>query len=329
MMTKKYSIIDLHADTPEFVLTDLKGGGNTLWKSRGHIDLPRLESAGALVQAMAIFAPAKPLPYMPADYDVTAYFDRVYAACQQALGACASAVAPVYTYEDIARNQSRGKISFMLTLEDGAVSESNLQTLDALFEKGVRMITLTWNYENCLGYPNSRDPSVMEQGLKAFGKEAVRHMQDRGVIVDVSHLSDGGFWDVHGLCDKPFVASHSGCRALCDHPRNLTDDMLRALGDRGGVVGVTFCAPFLRPNETVSRISDILEHMLHIKNVAGMEALALGSDFDGIDSQLEFLDYGGLPQLFRACEAVFTPREMDMITHENARRVFRDCLPHD
>ena len=328
MMEPIYPVIDLHADTPELVLARLKGGSHTLRKSGGHIDLPRLRQGGSLVQAMAIFAPEKPLPYMPRDSTPQTIFDRTYTAYCRALEEYADEVRPVTAYEDIEQNRSEGKLSFLLTLEDGAVTGGSLEKLEELFEKGVRMIALTWNFANCFGFPNSRDPEIMGRGLTEFGREAVVRMQELGMIVDVSHLSDGGFWDVERLSKKPFIASHSDCRALCGHTRNLTDEMLRALADKGGVVGVNFCQMFLRPEPDISRIEDILRHMDHIRQVAGVEALALGSDFDGIDDVLEFGDYSGLPKLFAACEKAFTPREMDLFTHQNALRVLKECLPH-
>ena len=328
-MDYAYPVVDLHADTPEFVMTPYRSQGNTLLSSKGHLDIPRLRKANSMVQAMAIFAPAHGLHYMPQDYRADEYFSEVYGAYTRALETYAADVAPVYTYEDIARNRRKGKLSLMLTLEDGAVISGEMGRLKMLRDLGVRLITLTWNYANCLGSPNSRDPEVMSAGLTPFGREAVTRMEELGIVVDVSHLSDGGFWDVELLSKKPFVASHSGCRALHDHPRNLTDEMLRAIGEHGGVVGTTFCAMFLSPDEQMSHIDDIVRHMQHIRDKAGMDAVALGSDFDGIDNALEFRDFAGLPQLFRACEKVFTADEMDKITHDNALRVFRDCLPRD
>lgn len=328
-MDNLYPVIDLHADTPEFVMTPYRSQGNTLRSSKGHLDIPRLRAANSLVQAMAIFVPARRLHYMPEDYRTDEYFANVYGAYRQALKDYSRDAAPVYTYEDIARNHQEGKLSLLLTLEDGAVIDGEMGRLKMLGNLGVRIITLTWNYPNCLGSPNSRDAAVMAAGLTPFGREAVAQMEEMGVIVDVSHLSDGGFWDVEKICKKPFVASHSGCRALHDHPRNLTDEMLRAIGNRGGVVGVTFCAMFLSPDERMTYIADIVRHMQHIRDKAGIDALALGSDFDGIDNGLEFGDVAGLPQLFRACEKVFTADEMDRITHGNALRVFRECFPHD
>lgn len=327
-MEKSYAVVDLHSDTPEYIARHKSTDGSSLKKSSGHVDLPRLRSAGVRVQAMAIFAPRTLLEYMPENMDTEAYFRQMYGVYKEMLKSVEGDAAPVNTYEDISRNAECGLLSLLLTLEDGEIVQNELERLDRLYAAGVRLITLTWNFENCFGFPNSQDEETMRRGLKPFGKEAVWHMQKRGIVVDVSHLSDGGFWDVARLSKKPFVASHSNCRALCGHPRNLTDDMLRTLGDRGGVAGVTFCAKFLREDSKFSAIDDIVRHMQHIKNVAGIQALALGSDFDGIDDSLEFGGSGGLGKLFQACEKAFTPREMDLITHENAERVLCDCLPH-
>ena len=128
----------------------------------------------------------------------------------------------------------------LLTVEEGGVLNGNRNRLEELYQRGVRLITLTWNYENCIGYPNSRNAQEMQKGLKSFGKQMVEEMNERGMLVDVSHLSDGGFWDCIRLSKKPIIASHSNARALCAHPRNLSDEMLCALGECGGVVGLNF-----------------------------------------------------------------------------------------
>ena len=119
-------------------------------------------------------------------------------------------------------------------MEEGGVLNEKQERLEELYRLGIRLITLTWNYENCLGYPNSRDGEVMNRGLKAFGLEIVERMNALGMLVDVSHLSDGGFWDCIRVSRAPIIASHSNARALCGVPRNLTDDMLRALAEKGG-----------------------------------------------------------------------------------------------
>ena len=121
---------------------------------------------------------------------------------------------------------------------------------------------------------------------------------------------------------KPFVASHSCCRALKDHPRNLTDDQLRVLADAGGVVGINFYDQFLGGRDGYTAVDDIVRHILHVRDMAGVDAIAFGSDFDGIESELEFGDYAGFPQLLRALEKHFTEDEIDRISSENFLRVF-------
>ena len=134
------------------------------------------------------------------------------------------------------------------------------------------------------------------------------------------------FWDVVQESRAPFVASHSCARALCDHSRNLTDAQLRALGDAGGVCGVNFCSRFLKPDSTHTENADILRHMAHIADKAGIEAVALGSDFDGIDCTLEMGDYTGLPHLAEQIADRFGYDAADKICRDNALRVLADVL---
>ena len=154
----------------------------------------------------------------------------------------------------------------------------------------------------------------------------LEEMNNLGMIADVSHLSDRGFWDVAGHSKKPFVASHSNARALCDVPRNLTDEMLRALGEKGGVAGLNFASFFLVPGSSHTKISDLLRHAKYMADKAGIDAVGLGSDFDGIRSTLEFKDYTGMPMIAEALHTVFTAAEVDKITHENALRVLQACI---
>ena len=122
-----------------------------------------------------------------------------------------------------------------------------MNRLHTLYQEGVRLVTLLWNEENCIGSPNSKDRKIMQKGLKPFGFEVVEQMNSLGMLIDVSHLSDGGFWDVLSTSSKPIVASHSNARALCEHPRNLSDDMIRALAEKGGVIGLNFYPYFVNP----------------------------------------------------------------------------------
>ena len=146
------------------------------------------------------------------------------------------------------------------------------------------------------------------------------------MMVDVSHLSDGGFWDVADILSTPFVASHSNCRALCPHPRSLTDKMLRTLSDHGGVVGLNFCPAFLDGTEK-STVSAMLAHLRHMIRVGGIDCVALGTDFDGIHGELEISGAHQMPNFFRAMEENgFTPYEIEKIAWKNAARVIKDTI---
>ena len=138
----------------------------------------------------------------------------------------------------------------------------------------------------------------MAAGLTDFGKEAVERMEQLGMLVDVSHLSDGGFWDVSRLCKGPFVASHSNCRALNPHPRSLTDEMLRTLAEHGGVAGLNFAPEFLNGDITCqdSRVEDMVTQLRHRINVGGEDCAALGSDLDGIGGRLEIDSSAAMPR---------------------------------
>lgn len=224
---------------------------------------------------------------------------------------------------------NEGKLAAFFTLEDGRSVNGSLEKLKAYGEMGVSLITLTWNYENCFGFPNSKKREIMEQGLKPFGKEAVEYMNDLGIVVDVSHLSDGGFWDVAQISRRPFVASHSNCRALSPHPRNLTDEMLRALAEKGGVTGLNFCSVFLGENteSRYSRIEDMTAQVSHMVKVGGLDCVAIGTDFDGIESYLEIEDPTQMELLFEALRrAGFSQDAVERMAWENGRRVLRDIM---
>ena len=276
------------------------------------------------MQAFAIFAPAQTVEeLLPLGDTPEVIFDAAYGWYLRELSENANEIGPVHSFSDIEKNREAGKISALLTLEDGAVVKS-LADLDVLYQKGVRMIALTWNFANSLGYPNAIE-SDMAKGLTPLGRQAVEYMQELGMVVDVSHLSDGGFAEVAALSKKPFIASHSNAREVCNHARNLTDPMLRALADKGGATGLNFYNLFTGDDKETT-IEGILRHALHIRKVAGVETICLGSDFDGISCDLEFKDYAGYPALLRAFEKHFTPREMELITHGNALRIFRACM---
>ena len=319
-------IIDMHCDTLCNMSFYEKDKGTRLYSNDGAISIEKLIKGGSLAQFFAIFIPThrgetKPIP--EAAYD---FYKDTLAVYHKEMEENKDYIAPALCYNDIIKNKSENKISSILTIEDSVPVDGKIDRITEFYNDGVRLMTLTWNFENSLGFPNSRDPELMAKGLKPFGIEAIQKMNELGIIVDVSHLSDGGFNDVVKYTNKPFVASHSCCRALCSHPRNLTDDMLKTLGNRGGVVGINFCASFLNDDATYTDIDSVVRHMLHIKDKAGIDALGFGSDFDGIDSKLEFKDYSGMPMIIDALTKHFTDDEIDKICSGNMLRVIKDNI---
>ena len=175
--------------------------------------------------------------------------------------------------------------SFMLSVEGGEVFDDGLETVAAYRELGVRMVALTWNNENAIGYPAK---SGETRGLKPYGLEVVKEMQRLGMAADVSHLNEAGFWDLIHRTDRPPMASHSCCASLCGHFRNLTDEQIRALIDCGGYIGINFYPSFLSESGACD-MRRVAEHIDHVCQLGGEAIVGFGSDFDGIETTPEGL----------------------------------------
>lgn len=238
------------------------------------------------------------------------------------------------------RETETDKINALLTVEEGGAIEGDLGKLEELYRRGVRMLTLTWNYPNEIGYPNFPDyeglkagliPFSMREtvrGLTPFGMETVAHMNRLGIIVDVSHGSDKLFSGVAELCraaGKPFVASHSGANSVCSCARNLLDEQIKTLADCGGVVGLDFCADFLSNDQTPGGQREaLLAHARAIVKAGGVETLAVGSDFDGIPENPYLKNPSFLPLFFEELEKEFGGAATEKIARKNFLRVFED-----
>ena len=177
-----------------------------------------------------------------------------------------------------------GKVSVMLSIEGCEPFDKGLHVIDEYRRKGVRMAAITWNHENTLAYPAM---SGSREGLKPYGLEAIRHMQQVGIAADVSHLNDAGVRDILEKCGKPPMASHSNCRALVDHPRNLSDELLKDIFSAGGYVGINFWPTIVGAPATIDRLID---HIVHMYEIGGAGHVGFGSDFDGIESKPEGLE---------------------------------------
>ncbi len=198
------------------------------------------------------------------------------------------------------------------------------ETLEKLFSRGVRLITLTWNTPNEMSDTNCA--ARTEPGLTPFGRAVVREMNRLGIVIDLSHISDRGFWDVLSLTEKPVTASHSDSRELCPHSRNLTDEMFKALVRNGGVAGINFCTSFLGGSADVRRI---IEHIDHFCALGGEKNVGIGSDFDGIDELPGGID--GAESLYKIFDGLlrmnYTEEQVRGIAYGNFLRLFEKTLP--
>ena len=316
-------IIDLHCDT----ILNCYLNGENLHTYSGHINLDKLKKGGCLAQCFALFIPTHDaaLECFEQEKDPWELYQELLSVYQENIKLCSDVIRPAFSADDILSNRDAGYLSSILTVEDCVEIEGQIERFDQVFRDGVRMMALTWNYENCIGFPNSADDVLhTTKGLKPFGFDAVEKMNDLGIIIDVSHLSEAGFYDVAAHSKKPFAASHSCCRTLQNHPRNLTDRQLKTLADKGGIVGVNFYDQFLGDLGGHTTIESIVRHVLYMREKAGIESICLGSDFDGIESSLEFKDYSGFPAIIAALEKYLSDDEIDQICYGNFLRFFSE-----
>lgn len=358
-------VIDMHCDTVSVLLDERRWGRwEGLRRNERHVDLVRMRESGYLMQNFALFVA------LEQDRDPWERVMELYRYYREEIEKNHDLIAPVYRFSDIRENDASGRLSALLTVEEGAVCKGDLDKLRKLYEMGVRMLALTWNFDNEIGHPNfhselkeewrkadeawkdcgEKDPEReekrrraqearnaylhtpnLEKGLTEKGREFVAQMEAIGMIPDVSHLSDAGFYDVAEVTRKPFVASHSNARAVCPNVRNMTDDMIRRLSEKGGVMGLNYCADFLEEKplgvKNPGTIEAVVRHAKHIVSVGGVEVLGLGSDFDGIDTHEELPGVQAMEALWQGLHrAGFTEAQLDKIFYGNVLRVYEDTL---
>ncbi len=321
--------VDMHCDTLMRTYTEEKESVYRIPEFM--LDIERMKTGDCLAQFFAIFMLPESMreelgrPF-PEDME---YVKALIGIFNRSMKEHSDVIAPARCLGDLEANERAGKMSGILSLEDGRAVEGSMKKLEWMYEEGIRMIALTWNYENCFGFPNSLDTQIMNKGLKKFGKEAVLRMNELGMAVDASHLNDGGFWDVAKISKKPFIASHSNCRALAPHRRNMTDEMIRTLGQKGGVMGLNFAGPFLNENASgrESTIPRMIAHLKHMVNVGGIEVAAVGTDFDGTFGDFDIPDCSKMQLLFNAmAKNGFTTEQIEKIAYKNVKRAMKDII---
>lgn len=317
----RLNVIDLHCDT--ITKDNIESEG--LYNNNLHVSLKKMNDGQYLMQAFAIFLPLT--KYQHPFEEVKKYIDVF----KKEMDENKTIISQVYNYQDVINNKSNKKMSALLTIEDAGLMEGKMENLDYLYSQGVRMMTLTWNYPNGVGYPNFSlseknplyCPPNTKDGLTPFGIELVKKMNELGMIIDVSHLSDAGFYDVIKYSKQPIVASHSNARTVCGVIRNMTDDMILKLKENGGVMGINYCPDFVSTSQT-NQIPDIIKHINHIKKIAGVDVISLGSDFDGIPTPLGMSDCTKTLALKDALvKEGYTDEEIKKIFSLNFLRIFK------
>jgi membrane dipeptidase len=312
-------------------------------RAGGHLDLPRMREGGMRGGIFAVFTPspeedggrlgfgghpreplAKPVDRATAAAHATAAAGRLLRLEREGQLRVARTIADV----DAAPGEPSSPPVAVLHLEGAEAIDPGLEALDQWHSAGLRSLGPVWSRPNAFGhgvpfaFPSSPDTGP---GLTNAGKALVARCAELGVLVDLSHMNEAGFWDAARLEAGPLVASHSGAHALCAASRNLTDQQLDAIGATGGLVGIVFATAFLRPDfgDTADTpLSLIVDHVRYVAERIGVEHVALGSDFDGATIPAELGDAAGLPKLVEALRgASFAADDLEAICWRNWRRV--------
>ncbi len=302
--------VDLHCDT----LTKSFDEELNLKDGCLQINLDKLKKSGCAAQCFAIFTHGEGADSRFLNY--AEYFKD----CMRRYGRQTEFIK---NYSHLKYCLDGGGTGVILTVENlGFISSSD--EIDGLYNLGVRMASLVWNCENTLAYPNS----IKERegrGLKPFGREVLERLDERGIIVDISHLSDGGAEEILQGRKIPLVASHSNCAAVCNHPRNLTDGLIKKIAGCGGVVGVNFCKKFLGGGDAFERVLDNINYLI---NAGGEDIIAFGSDFDGIPECEKIEGCEKMPYLLNFLESRgVRGATLEKLAYKNFARVFKEVCP--
>lgn len=350
-------IFDGHNDTLLHLAIKSPGTeGDFLTGRDGHIDLPKAKAGGLAGGLFAMFVPSprwekefrwrvmgpdgKPVMSKGRDVPMAGRVSQP-AAMNAVLAMMASLfrlqrlsrgqVKVVRTHRQLVSAMDGGKLAVVMHVEGVEAIKKDLDALGVLYEAGLRSLGPVWSRPNAFGFGvpfNFPDPPDIGPGLTRAGKDLVRECNRLGVMVDLSHLNEKGFWDVVDLSKAPIVASHSGAWKLCRSPRNLTDDQLKAIADSGGIVGINFSRAFLRKDgmgDKRTTVKEIVRHVEYIAEKIGVDHVGFGSDFDGTQIPQDMKDASGLPLLMAALkEKGFKRAALMKIAHGNWLRVLKE-----
>jgi membrane dipeptidase len=301
-------MIDLHCDTVSRMLREQVHLG----KNQLQFDTERAQAVGSVLQVMALFSYERNIDaHLRAILEQIAYLHREAAE--------EPGVYLVHTAADIQANPD--KIGLLLHLEGGECLGGNLLLLDILYDLGLRSLGLTWNHRNMLA-----DGVEETAGLTQLGRDLIAECNRRRIIVDLAHCAFKGAVEALEISTQPVMISHANAWHICQHRRNIQDEVLQKLKQNGGIIGVTYVDDFVFP-EPVPGIKRLVQHLLYLSEKIGIDHIALGSDFDGADD-MAVPDVSACPLLREALlQHDFSAGEVDKIFTQNARRFLQTVLP--
>ncbi len=315
MKLRDKAIIDGHTD----VLLALVEQRRKFYEEsdRGHVDLPRMKKANLIASFFAIW-PAINQYYI--QKGTRQLLELVEDPRNEAL--------LIRKKEDIEKADKENKIGVIFHIEGIGGFDSEFHLLNILYRTGLRSFGITWSDKNLFGSGSSFVPNTPEdtRGITAEGRELIAEANKLGIIIDVSHLSDKSFWDVLDVTKKPVIASHSSVRKISPHVRNLSDEMIKALVDNGGMMGINFGNVFLREDcarDADTPLTKVIDHIDHVVNLVGPDHIAFGSDFDGTGVPSEIKDVTGFIALVKELEnRGYSDKDINKICHGNYIRIF-------
>ena len=303
---------DLHCDTmTECAQKDIPLAQNAL-----HVDLESVKDWDHYVQCYAV--------WLPDELRGEAAWQRFLQVAQRfsdEVEKNKSCLSQLSRQGDLDRLEQIGKHGAILTVESGAALGGKLEHIQEFQRLGVRMCTLTWNGATELGRGVMATGNT---GLTDFGRDAVKAMEQAGILVDLSHASPELFWDVVEIAEKPLVASHSNAKEICGHPRNLTKEQFEAICRTGGLVGLNFYTAFLNDQPEKASMEDVLRHADYFLALGGEDVLAMGGDWDGADLPADMPGIASIPMLYELFLQKYPEALVDKIFYGNAARVFRE-----
>lgn len=267
---------DLHCDTLYRAVTE----NRNLYDNDFHNSVKYKDSFEKWVQCFAV--------WIPDDITLQEAQDLYQKAVRRLKLDCAENSLAIYDGSGL-----ENKTTAVLTVEGGRLIGNDLQNIKRLTDDNVKIVTLTWNGDNQIGCGAQTDNDT---GLTSFGKTVIRELEKNKIVVDVSHLSDGSFYDTAENATAPFIASHSNSRTICNHRRNLTDEQFTVIRDKGGIVGLNFYRDFLSCGN--AGIKDIIKHTEHFLSLGGENTIAVGSDFDGCDIPDDICGIADVPKIY-------------------------------